>query len=200
MEPAPSKCEVCHKLVPEQKNLVDFDPKLMATMGISDRMILNRWQRRESSGTFTHEGGAHPTLSCTTCHNIPTMNTADAATLKIAVKSCGGAEGCHITATADEGGALNYEIDQRKAKAEFQCTKCHLTFGAKPLPPNHIEAVPAQAKKVVSGYRSSDRKSQLSGHHSMDRNSQVSGYHSRGRSSQVGKGSFSRRNCSLISF
>ncbi|MDQ2920823.1 MAG: hypothetical protein M3R52_04295 [Acidobacteriota bacterium] len=147
IEPAPSKCEVCHKLLPAHKDAVDFDLKLPATMGITDRMILDRWQRRESSGTFPHDGGAHPTLSCTSCHNIPTMNTADARTLKVAVKSCGGAEGCHITATADEGGALNFEIDQRQAKADFQCTKCHLTFSTQPLPPNHIEVIPKPAKK-----------------------------------------------------
>ena len=89
----------------------------------------------------------HPTLSCTTCHNIPTMNTAEPKTLKVAVKSCGGAEGCHITATADEGGALNFEIDQRKAKPDFQCTKCHLVFGTQPLPANHVEAIPKAVTK-----------------------------------------------------
>jgi hypothetical protein len=142
IEPSPAKCDVCHKLLPVQAAAVDFDPKLVVNMGITDRTILARWQRRESSGTFPHEGGMHPTLSCTTCHNIPTMNTAEAKTLKVAVKSCGGAEGCHITATADDGGALNFEIDQRKAKADFQCTKCHLVFGSQPLPANHVEAIP----------------------------------------------------------
>jgi hypothetical protein len=146
IEPAPSKCEVCHKLLPTQNAAADFDPKVAATMGITDRVILGRWQRRESSGTFPHEGGMHPTLSCTGCHNIPTMNTAEAKTLKVSLKSCGGAEGCHITATADEGGALNFEIDQRKAKADFQCTKCHLVFGSQPIPVNHVEAIP----KVVA--------------------------------------------------
>ena len=147
IDPAPSKCEVCHKLLPAQNPSVDFNPKLAATMGITDRIILGRWQRRESSGAFPHEGGAHPTLSCTTCHNIPTMNTAEAKTLKVPVKSCGGAEGCHITATADEGGALNFEIDQRKAKADFQCAKCHLVFASQPLPSNHIAALPKSATK-----------------------------------------------------
>ena len=146
IEPAPSKCDVCHKLLPAQNLSVDFDPKLAATMGITDPMILGRWQRRESSGTFPHEGGGHPTLSCTSCHDIPTMNTAEAKTLKVSVKSCGGAEGCHIAATADEG-ALNFEIDQRKAKTDFQCTKCHLIFGSQPIPANHIEAIPKSATK-----------------------------------------------------
>jgi hypothetical protein len=116
-------------------------------MSITDPMILNRWQRRESSGTFPHEGGAHPALSCTTCHDIPTMNTTDQKSLKVAVKSCGGAEGCHVTATSDDGGALNFEIDQRKAKADFQCTKCHLVFGSQPVPPTHVEAIPKPVAK-----------------------------------------------------
>lgn len=142
IEPAPSKCDACHKLLPAQPEIVDFDPKLPATMGITDRVILSRWQRRESSATFPHGGGLHPTLSCTTCHNVPTMNTANAKSLKVTIKSCGGAEGCHVTATADDGGALNYEIDQRKAKNDFQCTKCHLTFGKEALPTSHTEAIP----------------------------------------------------------
>lgn len=147
IEPAPSKCDACHQLLPVQTVAVDFDPKLPVNMGITDRTILGRWQRRESSGTFLHEGGMHPTLACTTCHNIPTMNTAEAKTLKVAVKSCGGADGCHITATGDEGGALNFEIDQRKSKAGFQCTKCHLVFGSQPLPANHVEAIPKASTK-----------------------------------------------------
>ena len=147
IEPAPSQCDVCHKLLPVETLAVDFDPRQSLLMGIADRTILGRWQRRASSATFPHDGGAHPVLSCTTCHNVQTMNTADARTLKVVVKSCGGAEGCHITATADDGGALNFEIDQRKAKAEFQCTKCHLTFGTQPLPESHVAAIPVPAVK-----------------------------------------------------
>jgi hypothetical protein len=146
IEPALAKCEACHKLSPAQKEPVDLDQKLPATMGITDRMMLARWQRRASAGAFTHDGGGHATLNCATCHSVPTMNTTEARTLKVAVKSCGGAEGCHITATTEDGGALNFEIDQRKAKPEFQCTKCHLTFGTQPLPPNHIEAIAVSAK------------------------------------------------------
>jgi hypothetical protein len=147
IEPGPAKCEVCHKLLPAQNVVTDFDPTLVVTMSITDPMMLNRWRRRASSGTFRHEGGAHPTLSCTTCHNIPTMNTTDPKTLKVAVKSCGGAEGCHVTATSDDGGALNFEIDQRKTKTDFQCTKCHLVFGSQPVPPSHAEAIPTTVAK-----------------------------------------------------
>jgi hypothetical protein len=146
IEPAPSKCEVCHKLVTAPVVASDFDPKLAATMAIVERMIVGRWQRRISSGTFPHEGGMHPTLSCTSCHDIPTMITTEPATLKVAVKSCGGAEGCHVTATADDGGALNFELDQRKTKADFQCTKCHLVFGKQPVPPSHLAAIPKPAQ------------------------------------------------------
>jgi hypothetical protein len=141
IEPAPSKCEVCHKLLPAPTGAADFDPKLAVTMGITDQTTIARWRRRESSGTFPHEGGMHPTLTCASCHNIARMNTADAKTLKVPIKSCGGAEGCHVTATSDESGALNFEIDQRKAKADFQCTKCHLVFGGQPLPPSHVDAI-----------------------------------------------------------
>jgi hypothetical protein len=145
INPLPTECNLCHKLLPaNQKTEVDFVSQLAATMGITDRVMLGRWRRRESSGTFPHEGGAHPALICTSCHNVPTMNTADPQTLKVAVKSCGGAEGCHVTATTDEGGALNFEIDQRKAKPDFQCTKCHIVFGNQPLPANHIEAIPVK--------------------------------------------------------
>jgi hypothetical protein len=145
INPLPTECNLCHKLLPaNQKTGVDFVSQLAATMGITDRVMLGRWRRRESSGTFPHEGGAHPALICTSCHNVPTMNTVDPQTLKVAVKSCGGAEGCHVTATTDEGGALNFEIDQRKAKPDFQCTKCHIVFGNQPLPANHIEAIPVK--------------------------------------------------------
>ena len=95
--PEPKDCNVCHKvLTPDPSVKFDFDPKL-AGMGITDKMILARWSRRISSGAFRHEGGEHPDLSCMSCHNVATFNTVDRKTLKVPVKSCGGAEGCHIT-------------------------------------------------------------------------------------------------------
>ena len=148
INPLPTECNLCHKLLPaNQKIEVDFVPLAAATMGITDRVTLGRWRRRASSGTFPHEGGLHTTLICTTCHIVATMNTVEPRTLQVAVKSCGGGEGCHITATTDEGGALNFEIDQRKAKPDTQCTKCHLGFGNRPLPSSHLEAIPKAAKK-----------------------------------------------------
>lgn len=89
----------------------------------------------------------HPDLSCITCHNPAKMNLLDPTTMKVPVSSCGGADGCHITATTDEGGALNFEVDQRKAKPAFQCTKCHVKYGTQPVPASHIDAIAALKKK-----------------------------------------------------
>lgn len=101
-----------------------------------------------SSGTFRHEGGAHPGVTCLNCHNVAAMNTLDFATRKVPVKSCGGADGCHVTATLDEGGALNFEIDSKKKDAKFTCTKCHVIFGQGVIPEDHSKAiVPATPAK-----------------------------------------------------
>ena len=59
----------------------------------------------------------------------------------VAVKSCGGAEGCHITATLDDGGILNYEIDQKNKNNGFVCTKCHLVYGKQAVPASHVNAI-----------------------------------------------------------
>ena len=148
LPPAPKECNTCHKvleLVPKLK--VDFDPKLAADMGITDKTILSGWSRRISAGAYRHEGGEHPNMSCTGCHNATVMSTLDKKTLKVSVSSCGGAEGCHITAKTDDGGALNYEIDQKKANPGFVCSKCHITFGGEPVPANHLEALPKSVAK-----------------------------------------------------
>jgi formate-dependent nitrite reductase cytochrome c552 subunit len=120
----------------------DFDPRLAETIGVTDKIALAAWRRRISSGTFRHEGGEHPDVSCTDCHNVTTMNTVEMKTLAVPVGSCGGAEGCHITTTTDDGGALNYEIDQRKANPSFVCTKCHVSFGQQGVPVTHVAAKP----------------------------------------------------------
>jgi hypothetical protein len=116
-------------------------------MGITDKMMLARWSRRMSSGAFRHEGGEHPDLNCMNCHNVATFNTVDASTLRVPVKSCGGADGCHITATADDGGALNFEFDEKKKNPAFVCTKCHITFGREAVPADHPSAIPTPAIK-----------------------------------------------------
>jgi cytochrome c7-like protein/class III cytochrome C family protein len=137
LEPLPQKCDACHKLSPSVSS-ADFDPQLASKMGVDDWWTLTAWRHRFSAGAFRHE--VHTDLSCTKCHN-PAMNTADVRTLQVPVKSCGGAEGCHVTATADDGGILNYEIDQRRTNQNFVCVKCHIAFGTKPPPASHVEAI-----------------------------------------------------------
>ena len=145
--PNSSDCHVCHKLASATVKIAsDFDPSLPKTMGISDRVMVNAWQKRVSAGAYRHEGGMHPDLACTDCHVPARMNTVDPLTLKVPVHSCGGAEGCHVTATTDEGGALNYEIDQRKTNPNFVCTKCHIVFGKQSVPASHVSAIPKPAK------------------------------------------------------
>lgn len=137
LEPLPPKCDACHKLSPTVSS-ADFDPQLVSKMGVDDWSTLTAGRNRFSAGAFRHE--VHADLSCTKCHN-PTMDTADVSTLQVPMKSCGGAEGCHVTATADDGGILNYEIDQRKTNQNFVCVKCHLVFGSKPSPASHVDAI-----------------------------------------------------------
>ncbi len=103
-----------------------------------------RGDSRESAGAFRHEFFAHVELSCSTCHNVLTMNTADPVTRKVSIASCAT---CHATATSDDGGALNYEVDSRKTNPAFQCVKCHITFGKLPIPESHIKAIAEAAGK-----------------------------------------------------
>jgi len=145
--PAPSDCNACHKLTGSTDFLKsDFDPQLSQTIGITDLTILTTWSQRIASGTYRHEGGEHPNIVCLNCHNVSTMNTTDRKSMLVPVRSCGGAEGCHITPTADDGGILNYEIDQKKAAATFVCTKCHISFGKGPVPASHVAAIPKTSK------------------------------------------------------
>jgi hypothetical protein len=147
--PEPKNCETCHKLIQPQPLKTDFDAKVALTMG-ADAVMLARWRHRQSAGAFRHEGGMHPDLNCMDCHNVSTStySTVDPKTMKVAVKSCGGADGCHITQTLDDGGALNFEVDSRKKNPNFVCTKCHVTFGKDPLPENHAQAVPTPKPKA----------------------------------------------------
>jgi hypothetical protein len=142
MLPAPSNCNACHKLAPApDATPVDFDPGLPARMSITDPVMLTHWQRRRSSGTYRHEGGMHPDQACTACHDVAQMNTLDRATLRVPVTACAV---CHITATVDDGGILNYEADKRKTDPKFNCTKCHLVRGRDAIPPGHVSAIAAQ--------------------------------------------------------
>ncbi len=137
--PAPDDCAVCHKPAREETK-TDFDAKRALTMGIDDKIMLTAWQKRDSSGAFRHEWFSHAELKCANCHNAATINTLDAQTKKVSVTSC---NGCHITPTSDDGGALNFEIDLRKKDAKFDCVKCHITFGRSPIPDSHFKALAA---------------------------------------------------------
>lgn len=149
LSPEPKDCNLCHQLLPAEPGpKVDFDPKLAADMGIKDGTILGRWSRRISAGAFRHEGGEHPDLNCLSCHNVTTFNTVDPKTLRVPVRSCGGADGCHVTATTDDGGILNFELDQKKKDAAFVCTKCHITFGRETVPEDHPRAIPTPQPKA----------------------------------------------------
>ena len=139
MSPAPTDCATCHTFKGPQPPS-DLDPKLAATMRINDKIMLDSWRRRDSSSTFRHEWFSHSELSCATCHNVTAMNTADPKTTRVTINACAA---CHVTATTDEGGALNFEIDARKADPKFQCAKCHIAFGKLAIPDSHMKAIAA---------------------------------------------------------
>jgi hypothetical protein len=144
LKPGPTDCAACHKLAPAPPvhTHMDFEPQTAVMEGITDHTILAAWRKRTSAAAFRHEGGLHPTLTCTTCHNVTALNTLDDRTKVIPVRTCGGAgTGCHIATTADEVGALNFEIDAKRAKPTFQCVKCHLNYGKKSIPNSHVSAL-----------------------------------------------------------
>lgn len=143
MLPAPKTCSACHQLKPAAP-ASDFDAKLAAEMKIDNKMMMDAWRRRDSSGKFSHEFFGHVEMSCSTCHNVLTMNTADPKTKRVGMASCAT---CHATATSDDGGALNYEADMRKKSPTFECVKCHVTFGKLPIPDSHTKAISAAAGK-----------------------------------------------------
>jgi hypothetical protein len=109
-------------------------------MGITDKVMLLSWRRRDSSATFRHEFMTHAELECATCHNVATIRTSDHATKKVAIASCAM---CHATASTADGGALNFEMEKRAADVKFRCTKCHVVFGSLPVPKSHIDALAA---------------------------------------------------------
>lgn len=137
LKPSPDSCSTCHALKPASV-AADFDPKLAGKMGVTDRVVLNAWKLRDSTGKFRHEWFSHNELSCSTCHNAESMNTLSAASKRVGMSSC---STCHATATTDDGGALNFEWDARKADPKFECTKCHVVFGRQPVPESHRSAL-----------------------------------------------------------
>jgi hypothetical protein len=137
LSPSPTDCATCHK-IKQPLPLADFDEALAVKAGISDRVTLDAWRRRDSAGAFRHEFQSHADLSCDTCHNVQTMNTLDPKTKRVTISSC---SMCHVTATVDDGGALNFEVQARKSNPAFQCAKCHVVFGKQPIPQSHIQAI-----------------------------------------------------------
>lgn len=139
MSPAPTDCATCHKLK-QPIGAADFDAALAVKTGATERVMLDAWRTRTSAGAFRHEFASHAELSCSTCHNVSTMVTTDQKTRKVPISSC---NMCHITATTDDGGVLNFEVDARKKNPSFTCVKCHITFGKQPIPESHLEAIKA---------------------------------------------------------
>lgn len=135
--PAPTDCATCHK-IRQPLPPADLDAKSAGRMSVVDRVTLDAWRKRDSSGKFRHEFASHAELSCDTCHNVQKMNTLDVVTKRVAISSC---SMCHVTATVDDGGAVNFEVQSRKTNAAFQCTKCHIVFGTDPVPQSHIQAI-----------------------------------------------------------
>ena len=147
LPPAPSDCASCHQFK-EKNPPMDLVPSLVSLMKIEDKVTILAWRKRGSSAKFQHEFFAHNELSCNTCHNTDAMDTATSVGRKVKILSCGGeGMGCHITPTSDEGGILNFEIDERKAKPSFECIKCHVGFGKQAVPQSHLDAVKAMASK-----------------------------------------------------
>ncbi|REJ75525.1 MAG: hypothetical protein DWQ32_16715 [Acidobacteria bacterium] len=137
IEPAPANCGACHQLRPAELE-TDFDAGAPKRMSIEDKMLVASWRTRDSSATFRHEFFSHMEMDCTSCHTISGIRTADWSANSVNVASC---KNCHITATSDDGGILNYEIDSRKENPKFRCTKCHLGYSDLPVPESHTRAI-----------------------------------------------------------
>src|SRR5262249_27633601 len=138
-ELTPVNCAACHKLRPSGTP-ADFDPKLAAKMNITDKIMLTALRHRASAGAFRHEFEMHAGMDCATCHTVAKMNTLDMKTRKVPIAACAT---CHVTAKLDDGGVLNYEVDERKEDAGFQCVKCHIAYGKLRIPESHLKALEA---------------------------------------------------------
>ena len=141
--PTQQDCAACHS-IKQTAPAADFDVKLAGRMNVTEKTTLDLWSRRVSAGTFRHEWFAHAELSCATCHDVTKMNTLNAATRKVPVSACAA---CHATPTVDDGGALNFEVAERTKNAAFQCAKCHIVFGKRPIPRSHLDAIIAAGGK-----------------------------------------------------
>lgn len=137
LNPAPSNCGTCHKLQPKGLT-TDFGPAVAKANGIDDKLLVASWRKRTSSATFRHEWFSHAEMDCTTCHSIGDLSPADPKVKAVGITAC---SGCHITATSDDGGILNYEIDARSKDPKFQCVKCHIGYSGLPVPASHPAAI-----------------------------------------------------------
>jgi hypothetical protein len=148
--PSPTDCSACHKLLPPSQQIQlkqahdDYDPKLAAAMGITDKTSLELWSKRDTA-KFRHEWIPHASLSCTACHNVVAINTLDRKTV-VHVKSCGGeGSGCHIEKTNE--GVLNLEVEKKQADPAFECGKCHISNDKRMAPKTHLNALAAAKSK-----------------------------------------------------
>jgi hypothetical protein len=141
--PLPNTCSACHQLRPKDP-AADFDAEKAKVMMPDDKVMLDAWRNRHSAGTFRHEWFSHAEVACATCHNVLTINTADPETTHVGVTTCAA---CHATATSDDGGAMNFEVDSRRSNPKFECAKCHVVFGRRDIPVSHLKAVEAAVVK-----------------------------------------------------
>ena len=153
LPPAANDCATCHSLLsPEQAATRraahgDFDPKMAAAMGISDRTTLEKWSKREAV-KFRHQWVTHVDLACSDCHKAASIDTLSEAGPTVQVLSCGGdGTGCHVTPKLEDGGALNAEFAEKQSNPSFQCTKCHAILGKRPAPQSHVAALTALKSK-----------------------------------------------------
>ncbi len=137
LSPSPQDCGTCHKLQPKDAK-TDFDPAAAAKMEVIDKLLIASWRRRTSSATFRHEWFSHADQDCTACHNISALSPSDPKVKAVSVTAC---SGCHITATSDDGGILNFEIDSRTKDPKFECVKCHLGYSSLLIPESHPQAI-----------------------------------------------------------
>lgn len=137
LTPSPQDCGICHKLQPKDLK-TDFDPVAAEKMGVADKLLVASWRRRTSAATFRHEWFSHAEQDCTFCHSVADLAPADPKVKAVAITAC---SGCHITATTDDGGILNYEIDSRTKDSKFDCVKCHLGYRSLPIPDSHPQAI-----------------------------------------------------------
>lgn len=142
MRPEPRECAVCHRLTTGAGIAVDFDPKSSAAKAALDPAVRAIWRERDVSATFRHESVLHSDIACVKCHSLTALDTTNPRSARVGIVSCGGDSGCHVTATADEGGALNFEMLQRASDPAFRCTKCHIAYATSPVPASHVAAVP----------------------------------------------------------